>query len=299
MGVVMKRGRFERGELTPPNRFDIDYIAPRGDVAKFVTTFYHFRCDDPLVRDIQPAAIGHLSLFPLGKGRMSLPDGGYDDSHEVNLLTPLSCALGIEVEGPFHAVGAALSPLGWAALTGLHAQEHANRLYDAANWLPHEIAERSAELCAGYRDGSVTAAEIGDELARLILAHAKLPRPPHLELMATTGAWLSSELLPDVEDLYAASSFSRRQTQRLVQQYFGVSPVALRRKYRALRAAAALSQPDLSDEQAAVIQDAFYDQPHMIHEIREFVGRTPARLADDESPYLRELIDGKNLRELG
>lgn len=295
----MKRDRFEGGELTPPNRFDIDYIAPQGDAAPFVTTFYHFRCDDALVRDIQPAAVGQLSLFPHGKGRISLPDGGYDDSHEVNLLTPLACALRIEVEGPFHAVGAALSPLGWAALTGLHAQEHANRLYDAADWLPAEIAERSSELCVSYRDGSVTAAEMVEELARLILAHVRLPRPPHLELMKTTGAWLSGSLLPDVEDLYAASRFSRRQTQRLVQQYFGVSPVALRRKYRALRAAAALSQPDLSDEQAALIQDAFYDQPHMIHEIREFVGRTPARLADDESPYLRELIDGKNLRELG
>ena len=103
----------------------------------------------------------------------------------------------------------------------------------------------------------------------------------------------------DPRTCQAAATAPPRQTQRLVQQYFGVSPVALRRKYRALRAAAALSQPDLSDEQAALIQDAFYDQPHMIHEIREFVGRTPARLADDESPYLRELIDGKNLRELG
>ncbi len=294
----MKRDSLQSGELTPSNRFEIDYIAPEGGVAQFVTTFYHFRCDDPFVRDIQPAAIGQLSLFPHGKGRMSLPDGSYDTSHEVNLLTPLSRALNIEVDGPFHAVGAALSPLGWASLTGLHAQDHANRLYDAADELPPGFAERGRQLCAGYRDGSVGPAQIVEEITRLILAHARLPRPPHLQLLAATGKWLSSSLLPDVEDLYAASSFSRRQTQRLVQRYFGVSPVALRRKYRALRAAAALSQPDLPEEEAAAIRNAFYDQPHMIHEIREFVGRTPARLADDESPYLRELIAGKNLREL-
>lgn len=295
----MKRDYLDVGELTPPNRFEIDYIAPAGGAEPFVTTFYHFRCDDPLVRDIQPAAVGHLSLFPLGRGRMSLPDGGFDRTHEVNLLAPLSRAMRIEVDGPFHAVGAALSPLGWVALTGLHAQKYGNRLYDAADWLPDRVAERGQALCAQYRDGSTTVQAIVEELSRMILANANLPSPRHQELIVQVGGWLASSLVPDMAELYAASRFSRRQTQRLVQQFFGVSPVSLRRKYRALRAAAALTQPGLSAEEIAGIHDAFYDQPHMIHEIREFVGRTPARLGDEHSPYLRELIDGKNLRELG
>jgi AraC-like DNA-binding protein len=286
------------GDLTPPNRFEIDYVEPEGPLAQFVTTFYHFRCDDPLVRDIQPAAVGHLALFPHGKGRMSRPDGGLDPSHEVNLLTPFAQAMHFEVDGPFHAVGAALSPLGWAALTGMNAEDHANRLYNAADWLDPAITERGKALCAGYRDGSASAADCMAALGQMILGNVSMPRPRHLELMATVGQWLGSSLLPDVEDLYAASKFSRRQTQRLVQQYFGVSPVALRRKYRALRAAAALSRPHISAEDEAAIADAFYDQPHMIHELREFVGRTPARLGDGGSPYLIELIDVKNLREL-
>ncbi|MGB3796857.1 MAG: helix-turn-helix domain-containing protein [Alteraurantiacibacter sp.] len=294
----MRKDQMLGGELTPPNHFEIDYIEPEGDIAQFVTVFYHFRCDEPLVRDIQPATIGQLSLFPKGSGRLFLPEGGYDTSYQVNLLTPLSCALPIEVDGPFHAVGAALSPLGWAALTGLHAQDHANRLYKASDWLNPEIREIGAKLCSAYLDDAATAHDLVEALSSFILANAKLPRPRHLQLMESVGQWLAGSLLPDVEELYSASSFSRRQTQRLVQQYFGVSPVALRRKYRALRAAAALSRPDLSLEKEAAIFDAFYDQPHMIHEIREFVGRTPARLSDDASPYLKELIDGKNLREL-
>ncbi|MWV26395.1 helix-turn-helix domain-containing protein [Aurantiacibacter rhizosphaerae] len=295
----MKREIMPGGELTPPNQIEIDYFETEGDIAKLVTVFYHFRCDDPVVRDIQPAAIGHLSLFPRGKGKMFLPDGGHDTSQEVNLLTPLSCALPIEVDGPFHAVGAALSPLGWAALTGLHAQGHANRLYKAADWMDPEIEDIGTGLCAAYRDGTASAADMVEALTGFILTRAKLPRPRHLQLMASVGDWLAGQMLPAVEDLYAASTFSRRQTQRLVEQYFGVPPVTLRRKYRALRAAAALSRPVLSAEEEAVIYDAFYDQPHMIHEIREFVGRTPARLCDDGSPYLKELIDKKNLRELG
>lgn len=294
----MKKDGMPGGELTPPNRFRIDYIEPEGDIAQFVTVFYHFRCDDPVVRDIQPAAIGHLSLFPKGRGRLSRPDGAHDCSHEVNLLTPLACALPIAVDGPFHAMGAALSPLGWAALTGLNAAEHANRLYRAADWLDPEIEDIGVRLCAAYRDDEVGLSDAVQALSGFILSHAKLPRPRHLQLMAAVGQWLAGSMLPDVEDLYSASSFSRRQTQRLVQRYFGVSPVTLRRKYRALRAAAALSKPDLPPEQEAEIYDVFYDQPHMIHEISEFVGRTPARLSDGAAPYLEELIDGKNLREL-
>ena len=294
----MKRDPLAEGDLTPPNRFNIDYVEPEGDLARLVTTFYHFRCDDPLVRDIQPAAVGHLSLFPYGKGRMSLPDGGYDPSHEVNLLTPFARAVPFEVDGPFHALGAALTPLGWAALTGLDASEHANRLYPAAQWLPPVIAEEGARLCAAYRDGQAGAAEIFAALGGLIAGNATLPRPKHLQLLGCVGEWLASDLMPDMDALYARCPFSRRQTQRLVQTYFGCSPVALRRKYRALRAAAVLSRKTLSPEEEAAVTDTFYDQPHMIREIREFVGRTPARLGDPASPYLNELIDGKNLREL-
>ncbi|APE27471.1 helix-turn-helix domain-containing protein [Aurantiacibacter gangjinensis] len=294
----MKRDGLEGGELTAPHRFTIDYFAPEGPVANFVTTFYHFRCDDPLVRDMQPAAVGHLTLFPYGEGKMSLPDGGSDPSCEVNLLTPFACAAPFEVKGPFHAVGAALSPLGWAALTGMYACEHANRLYRASDYLPAEIAEQGARLCEAYRQDQGRVQEYFDALGALILKHAKIPRPRHVELMQAVGTWLGSSLLPDVDELYAASSFSRRQTQRLVQQYFGLSPVALRRKYRALRAAAMLSQPEMAPEDEAALAEAFYDQPHMIREIREFVGRTPARIGDPDSPYLNEMVGGKNLREL-
>ena len=294
----MKRDILSGGDLTPANRFTLDYIAPEGPISDFVTTFYHFRCEDPLVRDMQPAALGHLSLFPRGKGRIRLPDEDYDRSHEVNLLTPFASAAPFEVDGPFHAIGAALSPLGWAALTGLDAQEHSNRLYDAKDWLPPVIAQTGAQLCAGYRKGTTSVEDCITALGGLILTNISMPRPRHLKLMQEVGAWLSSGLMPDIEELYADSSFSRRQTQRLVQTYFGVSPVALRRKYRALRAATMLSGEAVAPEHEAALAEAFYDQPHMIREIREFVGRTPTRLGDPDSPFLNEMVTEQNLREL-
>jgi hypothetical protein len=36
----------------------------------------------------------------------------------------------------------------------------------------------------------------------------------------------------------------------------------------------------------------------MIREIRLFAGRTPARLTGEESPYLAEMLDLRNFREI-
>jgi len=55
----------------------------------------------------------------------------------------------------------------------------------------------------------------------------------------------------------------------------------------------------LTPEFEAELGEAFFDQSHMIREINRFVGRTPARLKDPDSPYLTEMIAPKNLRELG
>lgn len=288
-----------QGQLTPANRFEIDYLGVAPELADYVTTFYHFRCDDEKITDIQPAAIGHLSLFAFGEGEMVLPEGGVDPSHRVNLLTPFSRAAPFRMKGPFHAIGAALSPLGWAALTGLCAKTHGNRLYRADDWLAPGLTQTGHELCTAYRAGEKDAAQCVAELGPAMLAAMRPLKPGHPELIAATNAWLAGDFLPEIDVLYAASPYSRRQTQRLVERYFGLSPVALRRKYRALRAATLLSLPSLTMEYEAQIGQAFYDQPHMIREIRLFAGRTPARLADSSSPYLTEMLNEKNLRQVG
>ena len=103
-------------DLPPENLFQLDYIAPPAALSEYITTLYHFRCDEEVIRDIQPAAIGHLAIFPYGVGEMQFRDGRTDPSHEVNLLTPFSIAAPFVVDGPFHAIGAVMSPLGGAAI---------------------------------------------------------------------------------------------------------------------------------------------------------------------------------------
>lgn len=289
----------ESAAITPAALIAVDYIAPPEALAPYVTTLYHFRCDEPVIRDIQPAAIGQLCLFPHGKGEMLFAEGHRDPNHEVGLLTPLSRATPIAVAGPFHAFGAALTPLGWAALTGLHAGEHRDRLLPAGTVLGAGIDTLGQELLAAYREGRMSGRDCALALADFIAANLKPVNPRHLELVAATGQWLAASFNPEIAALAGTAGYSARQVQRLVERYFGLPPRALARKYRALRAAALLSAPHLSMEDEAAIAEAFFDQSHMIREIAHFVGRTPARLGDASTPYLAEMIDSRNLRELG
>ncbi len=277
---------------------EIDYIAVPAALTPFVTTFYHFRCDELLIKEIQPAGIGHLTLFPRGEGVMHFLDGVHDRSHRINLLTPSVAASPFEVDGPFHAIGASLSPLGWAALTGMDANHSANRLVEAGEWLGPEITQLGDELCGAYRSGALDGLACAMRLADYISANLKPVNPRHAELISQTSAWLGESIDPPLDSLFVRSAYSKRQVQRLVERFFGMPPVALKRKYRGLRAAALLSLPSLTPEFEAQIYGAFYDQSHMIREIRLFAGRTPARLGDGESPFLTEMLDPTNFREI-
>ena len=283
--------------LTSPSLFTLDYYPPPQTLQGFVTTFYLFRCDERDIRDVQPAAIGHLIVFLRGRGQMQFLGGRNDPSHPVSLLTPCNAAAPIVVEGPFHCVGAALSPLGWAALSGLHAGDWADRMIAARDVLGREADGLGESLVAAYRDGA-DADELLAPLADFLAARLKPVNPRHAALMQTVADWLGSSFDPPIEDLMDRTAYSPRQTQRLVERYFGLPPRELKRKYRALRVATALGQGDLPDTELAMLADLFYDQSHMIRELRHFVGRTPGRLAEESDTILSALINVRNYREV-
>lgn len=286
-------------QLTSSSLITVDYIAPPASVSDYVTTLYHFRCDEEEIRDIQPASIGHLSLFPFGKGKMIFRGGNRDSNPEIAILTPLSTATPIYVRGPFHVIGAALTPLGWAALTGMHAGENRDRLLEAEGILGSEITALGERLNTEYRLGTMGGHDCALALGEYIERAVKPVNARHVELIRRVNTWLGSSLNPDLADLVVQAAYSQRQVQRLTERYFGLPPQKLARKYRALRAAALMSFPQLTPEFEAELAEAFFDQSHMIREINLFAGRTPARLNDDDTPFLSEMLDPKNFRELG
>jgi AraC-like DNA-binding protein len=283
--------------LTQQGLLRLELFPPPAALTPYVTTFFRMRCEERTNRDVQPSSIGLMAAMARGSGTMRFLDGRVEPSHLFTLQTPTAAAATFEVEGPWRLFGATLAPLGWAALTGLCATRHGNRLYDGSQVLGPALAE-AAETVANEFDRMTSEAMIA-RFSAAILASLRPIRPIHARFVRIVSEWLAQSITPDVADLQARCGYGTRQVQRLADRYFGLPPTALARKYRALRAAVLLSRPDLTADEIAAVQDHFYDQPHMIREIRLFAGRTPARIADPDTPFLSAIMDLRNFREKG
>ena len=283
--------------LTQQGLLRLELFPPPAALTPYITTFFTMRCDERTIRDVQPSSIGLMAVMARGSGQMRFLDGRVAPSHRFTLQTPTAAAATFEVDGPWHLFGAALTPLGWAGLTGLCATEHGNRLYDGAQMLGPALAAAAASVADEFDRLPVEA--MIERFSAAILASVRPVKPAHAAFVKGVGEWLAQSLAPDVADLRARCGLPTRQVQRLTDRYFGLPPTALARKYRALRAAVLLSRPDLTADQIAAVEDHFYDQPHMIREIRLFAGRTPARIADPDTPFLSALMDLRNFRERG
>lgn len=275
-------------ELTPAKNVRMELFAPLPEAAPLVTTFFRLRCEENHIRDVQPSSIGIFAIMARGAGTLNYIDGRADPSHTLSLITPTSAASTFIVDGPWDVFGAMLSPVGWASLTRWSAKTEGNRLHDATGVLPRPFIACAEQILGRWE--RLSNEEMRDKLSRAFAASASPVRESHIQFIRRLSEWLSATLSPDVTDLPALTSLSARQVQRLSERYFGFTPKALARKYRALRAAVLLSRPDLSPEELAAIQDHFYDQSHMIREIRLFSGRTPARVADLDTPYLASFL---------
>lgn len=279
--------------LSPPELIGLDYYPPPPALKPYITTLYSLHSDQGQVRDVMPAAVGYLLIFITGDGCMHFHGERTDDSAPVSLLTPTTAAAITELNGPFKVVGAALSPLGWAAFTGLPADKHRDRLVDAVEFLGPGIAELGRELReSGADDAALTA-----RIAEYIGANLQPINSRHAKLIGEVAEWLSSELDPPLAALEQRAAYGGRQLQRLIERYFGVTPKQLVRKYRAIRVAALLQDPSTKDEQVAELLNLFYDQSHLIREVRHFLGRTPARLGDGANPLLEATSGLRNFRE--
>lgn len=275
-------------KLTSAKNIQMELIAPSPAAATLVTTFFRLRCEDTLIRDVQPSSIGIFAIMARGSGTLNFIDGRADPSHPLTLVTPTKAAATFIVDGPWDVFGAMLSPVGWASLTGCSAKTEGNRLQNATGVLPGALIACAEQVLEQWE--RISNEEMRDKLSRAVAESASPVRESHIRFIRAVSEWLSASLSPDVAGLPSLTGLSARQTQRLSERFFGLTPKALSRKYRALRAAVLLARKDLSPDELAAIQDHFYDQSHMIREIRRFSGRTPARVADPDTPYLASFL---------
>ena len=282
--------------MPPP--FTLEYFDPPAELARHVLVLFHFATELPLIEDAQPGALGQLVVFPKGKGTMQFAGRSDTATTKAHLMSGFTAAAPFHMHGPWHAIGASLSPLGWAALTGAPASDHIDRFFPATELLGENVeifaSDLSDQYCSGALSGQEAATALGGWIAQRL---GEVPLA-HERLIEQVIAWLGTSLKPELDRLFAMLAYSRRQAERLVERYFGLPPAALARKYRAVRAASLLAQDNLADHEEAAVADAFYDQPHMVREIRRYCGFTPSRLGGDGQPILKTLLHMKNFSRL-
>ena len=286
------------GSDASTERFALTYYDPPEGLERHILTLFHFQFDEPQLMDRHPGALGQLFLSPRGSGAVRFGDRTDHFEPGAHMFSGFETAAPFHVDGPWHVIGASLSALGWAALAGAPASTHVDRLLPARELLGEEIDAFAHGLNAAYNAGKVSGEAACSALAEWIAPRLSPVPDPHRAFIGQVLAWLGSSLHPDVEALFGPLDYSRRQAERLVERYFGFTPAALARRFRAIRAANLLAQPDLSDEAEAEIAAAFYDQPHMIREIRRYCGYTPTRLGGESEPIFQTLLRMRNLDRL-
>ena len=186
---------------------------------------------------------------------------------------------------PTQMFGFGLLPAGWAALMGSDAEKLTDRAIDAADMFGPWMDEVAAAL------EKATAMEerlvIGNNFAREILTRGDTAP---LWFIRTVDQWLTESPSPQVPELVEATGMSIRSVERMTKHYYGLSPRMLARKYRAVRAASALARGEKLE--AAALGDAFYDQSHLIREIKRFAGATPGQLGNP-SLYTQATVKGR------
>jgi AraC-like DNA-binding protein len=285
------------GELSPDSMKFAQFLSPAA-LAPYVTHVFFFQCEGLRVTDKMPATLGQLLFLLKGsaslqfQGRQAVPRRG------ATVLGPGLGAAEFSFDGPLYNLGFEFSPLGFVALTGQPANQYADRVVSASELFGPEIDTLAQNITAGFANGTMPLSQIVDEVTRFLLARLRSIPHSHVQMIQTVIRWVSSDFYPDVQQLYTKLDMSRSTAGRLITRYFGCTPKLLMRKYRALQAARIMVDPNATTEIRSQFESTFYDQPHMIREIRHFAGRTPGALDSHNAKVMRLWLSQENCRDI-
>ncbi|MBC7985826.1 MAG: helix-turn-helix transcriptional regulator [Sphingomonadaceae bacterium] len=273
--------------MNEPLGISLEYAAPAPDLRELISSYYLFDAPGPSLRETERADRAQLRFVLVGEGGYIFRDGHEQRAPSALILGPTTGPTISYAEGPLTIFGAGLQPAGWAAMMGAEAGEYTDRLLDAAEIFGSEaLAALHARFLAARTLPAMAA--IADEATRSLLHRAD---ETSLWFTRMVDRWLAGPA-PSVDALIAETGLSQRHVERLSKRHYGVGPKRLARKYRALRAASALARGDA--EEIAAASDGFYDQSHLIREVKRFTGATPGDMRDHTPTLTRATIGGRS-----
>ena len=263
----------------------LHYRLPHEDLREFISLYYLLDCPDAVDGEHERAGVAQVRFILKGNAHMDFHGGGQADCDDAFVVGPSSAATRFSMPAGFLMFGTGLLPAGWGVMTQACAAEYIDTAVPARHIFPR-IDKYMPRLMA-CKDIDEMAAAADEVLVPLI----RDANPKVLAFTRVVDNWLSADPSPDVRDLRAQFDMSDRQLARKVNHYYGHPPKYLARKYRALRAGRALVEADR--EESDYLRDAFYDQSHMIRELKMFTGTTPSRLRVEEGNFAT-LIDRRS-----
>ncbi|WP_066528362.1 helix-turn-helix domain-containing protein [Erythrobacter sp. CCH5-A1] len=264
-------------------------IAPRADATDLVHTFYTIETGGGRIEEAVPAYSAQLLVMVRGRVHFTFADGTTGTSSTVFFNAPQMRSARAVLEGPVLQVGASLTHAAWQRLANLPADEVHDRLLPAEAVLTADQIAALEAAAAACREGQIAPEDLCTVLTEVVAAAPHSLRADHVTVVEAIGRWLASGFDPALADLYASVSMSPRQVQRICRRFFGVPPAQVLKRFRALRAAMLLSQPGIASETRDQLMATFFDQAHLIRDIRRYTGRTPSQFR--RQSLAEELLD--------
>ena len=275
---------------TAENVVHFEWVEAPPDLAGYLNSLYVLKAGPQDIVEMMPAYSAQLCILLRGGGEMTFHDGHTAEARTTYFLGPLTQAQKFTVHADTVVLGASLNVRGWASLTGLPADKAKDRTFAVKDVLTPEATGRLEDVIGQVGAGELEELAGLDVLAEVIRQGLKPLTARHEQIIAGTLAWLSGSFKPQISELMDMLPYSDRQVQRLVSQFFGQPPVKLIRRFRAIRAGTLMTMDNLDPKLEAEIRSSFYDQAHMIKEIRHFVGKTPRRLQPGGDSMVRETL---------
>lgn len=253
-------------------------IAPSADAAGLVITFYIIETDAGLIEETVPAYSAQIVLTVRGQVTFTYADGSTAQASTVTINAPQMRSADCVLDGPVLQVGASLTHVAWQKLANLPADTVHDQMIPASAILTTDQIAALEAAAAACREGRIAPEELCAQLTAVIAAGPFTPSASHVAVVEAILRWLASGFDPALGDLYAATDVSPRQLQRICRRFFGVAPAQVLKRFRALRAAMVLSQPGISEQLFDELMATYFDQAHLIRDIRRYTGRTPTQL---------------------
>lgn len=272
--------------LTDLSKYSLEYAAPADDLKELVSSFYWFSADIGESQQTERADRAQFRFLLQGSGGYEFCDGQYLDSAKITIIGPTTGPTVGHIKGPLEIFGAGLQPAGWGTLMGAEAERYTNRLIDATTIFGNGLLDVFQTIKTAKTMEEKVA--IGNEFARALLRRAE---PAPFWFTRLVDKWLTESPSPDIADLIDESGLSKRQVERLTKRFYGAPPKLLARKYRALRAASKIVRHEEGEGDG--VEDAFYDQSHLIREIKEFTGVTPGKIRKAPPELIRAVAENR------